>query len=229
MTDDDVNRSHEQYTANGGPKQQKSAAECLFDLFASDLPAHVEARDFSHIDKDGKHKFKKTETVSTALTIAHVEAHLAGTVRISVYPLQKNDTVRWGGLDIDLYGATPESSIDVIELCERVDALSLPLFVCWSKSAGLRVLLFCEEPIAAGTMRKTLQAVRRSLGLPTKVQGKDPVEIYPKQETTSAKGNANAMELPYCGMKYKGSINTCALYGHGNSLLLDSFLGLAGC
>ena len=224
--DDDDVKSSQHCNANADGKQQHSAPERLFDLFASDLPAHVETHDFSHIDKDGKHKFKRTETVPTALTIDHVEAHLTGTVRISAYPLQKNDTVRWGGLDIDLYGATPESSIDVVELCELVDALSLPLFVGRSKSAGLRVWLFCEELIAARTMRKTLQAVRRSLGLPNKVNGKDPIEIYPKQETTSAKGNANAMELPYCGMKYEGSIDTCALYGHGNSLLLDSFLGL---
>jgi hypothetical protein len=100
MTDDDIN-SREQYTTNGDGKQQYGAAEHLFDLFASDLPAHIETRDFSHTDEDGKHKFKKTETVFTALTIEHVEAHLAGTVRISAYPLQKNDTVRWGALDID--------------------------------------------------------------------------------------------------------------------------------
>ena len=33
MTDDDVNRSHEQYTANAGQKQQRGSADCLFDEF----------------------------------------------------------------------------------------------------------------------------------------------------------------------------------------------------
>ena len=128
MTADDINRSQQQYTANGDGKQQRSTAERLFDLFTSDLPAHVETRDFSHIDEDGKHKFKKIETVYTALTVEHVEAHLAGTVRISAYLLQENDTVRLGALDVDLYGATSESTIYRSDLCERVDALSLPLY-----------------------------------------------------------------------------------------------------
>ena len=100
---------HEHYSANTNGAQQDSSAERLFELFHSDLPAHVETREFSHIDKDGKHTFKRTETVHTALTIKHIEEHLAGTVRVSVYLLQKNDTVRVGGLDIDLYGWTPEN------------------------------------------------------------------------------------------------------------------------
>jgi hypothetical protein len=103
------------------------------------------------------------------------------------------------------------------------DAISLPLYIFQTKSAGYRIVLFCEEYIAAGTMRKTIQAVRKSLGLPNKVHGKDPIEIYPKQETTSGKGNANAMELPYCGMKYEGSIETFVVTGHGNLQFLDVF------
>jgi predicted P-loop ATPase len=68
--------------------------------------------------------------------------------------------------------------------------------------------------------------VRKSLGLPDKVKGKDPVEVYPKQETTSAKGKANAVELPYCGMKYEGSLDTSVKIGLGGSLQLHEFVGI---
>ena len=125
---DDV-KSSQHCNANGDAKQQRSYAEQLFELFASDIPAHVETRDFSHIDEDGKHKFKKVETVHTVLSIEHVEAHLAGTVGVSGSFLQQNDTVRMGALDVDLYGATPKSSIDVSEFCERVTAIPLPLYL----------------------------------------------------------------------------------------------------
>jgi hypothetical protein len=203
-------------------KQQVTVAKRLFDLFYSDAKAHVETRDFSHIDDKGKHQFKEHKTADTPLTVEHVKEHLAGTMRISAYPIQQNDTARWGAIDIDLY------DFDGVEFCDRVTELAkvLPLHAGVSKSGGARVWLFCEEPISAATLRRTLQEVRKSLGLPDKVNGKDPVEIYPKQESISAKGKASAIELPYCGMTYEGSVETSARIGHGGSLLLTDFLAV---
>jgi Virulence-associated protein E len=99
------------------------------------------------------------------------------------------------------------------------------LFPCISvipKSGGGRIWLFCEEPVAASTLRKTLQAVSKALGLPKK-----NVEIYPKQDTTSSADKfGNALELPYCGMKYDEAIDTCMRRDLIHSLLLEDFLGL---
>jgi hypothetical protein len=196
MSDDHANRQTNNTTDTGNSKAS-SVAEKLFDLFYSDATAHVEQRGgFKHIREDGKHVFEeKPDTVHTPITAEHVKAHLDGTIRLSAYPIQQNDTARWGTLDIDLY-----DDFDSVGLCQRLKELPLPLYPGTSKSGGGRVWLFCEEPVAASTLRKTLQAVRKSLGLPAKVNGKDPVEIYPKQETTSAKGNASSVELPYCGI-----------------------------
>src|SRR6516165_359206 len=209
MSNDDVNRRGHINTAQAAI-QGKDVAERLYTLFHSDAKKHVEISGFKGIRKDGKHEFSRVLTVPSPLTIEHVQAHLDGEIRAAAVPLLENDTAKFGCIDVDLYNGTLDSDLN-----EHIPALPLPLYFSYSKSGGGRVWLFCEEPVAASTLRKTLQAVRKSLGLPDKVNGKDPVEIYPKQESTSAKGKANAIELPYCGMKYEGNIDTSVKIGLG--------------
>ena len=216
--DDDLNSEHRQHTtANGGRSKVNGAAERLFKLFFSDAKKHVEISGFKGIRKDGKHEFSKVLTVPTPLTIDHVQAHLDGKIRVAGVPLLENDTAKFGCIDIDLY----DGNLDP-DLNEHIPALPLPLYFSYSKSAGGRVWLFCEEPVAAGTLRKTLQAVSKALGLPKK-----DVEIYPKQDTTaSADKCGNALELPYCGMKYDEAVDTCMRRDLIHSFLLEDFLGL---
>jgi predicted P-loop ATPase len=210
------------------PRLQPNDAEVLFNLFWSDAKKHVEHHgNFKNIREDGKHIFDRSpETIAFPLTALHVQAHLSGEYRVSGIPLCENDTVVWGGLDVDLYGATPDTSLDIITLRERVAELPFPMYVGSSKSAGLHIYIFCDGPVAASTLRKTLQAVARTLGL--RATGKDRnTEVYPKQDTIAGvdehgrNKEGNAMELPYCGMKYDGSLDT-GIFGLGSISSSDS-------
>jgi predicted P-loop ATPase len=204
-------------SANTAESKAQSNAERLLELFHSDAKKHVEISEFKGIRKDGKHEFKKSITVQTPLTVEHVQAHLEGKIRAANIPLRENDTASFGCIDIDQYNGSLDPDLN-----ERIPAIPLPLYFSYSKSGGGRIWLFCEEPVAASTLRKTLQAVSKALGLPKK-----NVEIYPKQDTTSSADKfGNALELPYCGMKYDEAIDTCMRRDLIHSLLLEDFLGL---
>jgi len=206
-------------SANTGESKAQSNAERLFDLFHSDAKKHVEISGFKRIRKDGKHEFSKVLTVPTPLIVEHVQAHLDGRIRVAAVPLLENDTAKFGCIDIDLYNGSLDPNLN-----EYIPALPLPLYFSYSKSAGGRVWLFCEEPVAASTLRKTLQAVSKTLGLP---QDKKIVQIFPQQDTTSSADKCgNALELPYCGMKYDEAVDTCMRRDLIHSLLLEDFLGL---
>ena len=218
MANDDVNRHGHINTAQAAI-QGKDVAERLYTLFHSDAKKHVEIGGFKGIRKDGKHEFSKVLTVQTPLTIEHVQAHLDGKIRVASVPLRENDTASFACIDIDQYNGTLDSDLN-----EHIPALPLPLYFSYSKSGGGRVWLFCEEPVAASTLRKTLQAVSKSLGLP---QNKKIVQIFPQQDTTSSADKCgNALELPYCGMKYDEAIDTCMRRDLIHSLLLEDFLGV---
>jgi Virulence-associated protein E len=213
---DDNQIRHDINNTNGGRTQAESLTEELFKLFWGDALKHVKQGGFKHKREDGKHVFERPISVATPLSALHVQQHLAGSVRISSISLCQNDTCVWGGLDVDLYGATPDKSLDIIELRQRIAALSLPLYYSTSKSGGGHIYLFADAPVAASTLRKTLQSVAKALGLVVTGKKKN-AEVYPKQDTTSSSAEfGNAMELPYCGMKYDGCLDTGIwVYGQG--------------
>jgi hypothetical protein len=196
---------------DSGKTQADVVAEQLFELFHSDADVHFEQSKFLHINSEGKHVFDKKGTYPPAVSVELIQAHLRGDIRLAVIPLLKNDTAKWGGADIDIY----DGSINVVDLCDRIAALPLPLYFGYSKSGGGHIYLFCEETISASTLRKCLQAVVKNLGVKAEA-------VFPKQDTGKF---GNALELPYCGMKYEGSINTCILTAIGNSMTLEHFLG----
>src|SRR6516225_4582291 len=177
MANDDVNRRGHINTAQAAI-QGKDVAERLYTLFHSDAKKHVEISGFKGIRKDGKHEFSRVLTVPSPLTIEHVQAHLDGEIRAAAVPLLENDTAKFGCIDVDLYNGSLDPDLN-----EHIPALPLPLYFSYSKSGGGRVWLFCEEPVAASTLRKTLQAVSKSLGLP---QNKKTVQIFPQPDTTSS-------------------------------------------
>jgi hypothetical protein len=215
---------HDIISTNGGRTQAESVTEEFFKLFWSDAQRHVEQGGFKHIREDGKHVFEKPITIATPLSAIHVQQHLAGSVRVSSIPRCQNDTCVWGGLDVDLYGATPDKSLDVIDLRQRIAALPLPLYYSTSKSGGGHIYLFADAPVAASTLRKTLLAIAKALGLVVTGKKKN-TEVYPKQDTTSSSTEfGNAMELPYCGMKYEGSLDT-GIWSYGQSAVpIEDFL-----
>ena len=176
---DDNQIRHDINNTSCNKTQAESVAEEFFKLFWSDAQKHVEQGGFRHIREDGKHVFEKPISIATPLSVVHVQQHLAGTVRISSIPLYQNDTCIVGALDVDLYGATPDKSLDVMELRQRMAALSLPLYYSTSKSGGGHIYLFADAPVAASTLRKTLQSIAKALGLVVTGKKKN-TEVYPK-------------------------------------------------
>jgi hypothetical protein len=80
---------------------------------------------------------------------------------------------------------------------EHIPAVPLPLYFSYSKSAGGRIWLFCES--RSKHLKKDSASGQ---------QEKD-VEIYSKQDATaSADKWGNALELPYCRMKYDEAVDT---------------------
>jgi hypothetical protein len=221
---DDNHIRHDIYSTSAAGMQAENVAEEFFKLFWSDAQKHVKQGGFKHIREDGKHVFERPNSIALPLSAIHVQQHLAGVVRVSSIPLCQNDTCVWGGLDVDLYGATPDKSLDVTELRQRIAALPLPLYYGTSKSGGGHIYLFADAPVAASTLRKTLQSIAKALGLVVTGKKKN-TEVYPKQDTTSSSAEfGNSMELPYCGMKYDGSLDTGIwVYGQG-AVSIEIFL-----
>jgi hypothetical protein len=114
--------------------------------------------------------------------------HLEGTQPLGIIPIRDNNTVRWGCIDIDLYG------IDVVELMKQIEVEKLPLICCKTKSGGVHVFLFMAEPVDADQMRiglRNIAAVLRHGGS----------EIFPKQAKVAwNKGDLGSwLNMPYFG------------------------------
>jgi hypothetical protein len=115
------------------------------------------------------------------------EQHLAGKNGLGVVPITDEGTVRWGAIDVDVYG----EKFDVFKLEEEVRELKLPLIVFRSKSGGAHVYLFLAEHVKAEIVRKKLMEWAIVLGHPG-------VEVFPKQtQLGGPQDMGNWLNMPY--------------------------------
>lgn len=112
--------------------------------------------------------------------------HLHGKLGLLVIPIDKDNNVSWGCIDVDDY------TLDHKTLVEKIQRLRLPLIVCRSKSGGCHIFVFTKEPVTASEMKVWLSNVSAGLGI-------SGSEVFPKQsEVLLESGDlGNGLNMPY--------------------------------
>lgn len=186
--------------------------EKLMTLFRGSSRAHGVYTE--QLDKDPlKKKVKgKAVTVSMAPTVKKWAQHVRGELGIGIIPINEENKCWWGVLDID-------GEVNHIKLQERIQALELPLVVCYSKSRSAHCFLFLENQVPAESIRSILEEMASKLG----VAG---CEIFPKQNTLNVeKGDlGNWLNMPYFNNTRKGVL---LVDGQLHEQELDEFLEYA--
>jgi len=146
-------------------------------------------------------------------TINLWENHLSGDGdALGIIPINADNMVRWGCLDIDQY------PLDHSALVKKIRALKIPMIVFRSKSGGAHCYFFSTEWMSAKDMQETLHHVGAALGY-------GDVEIFPKQiKLHLQRGDVgNFLNLPYFdhenGLRY-------AIQNDGSAATLEEFFEL---
>ena len=172
----------------------------------------------------------KAYTVASPADDAAWETHLKGGRQgVGIIPLLDDNTLYWGGIDVDQY------NIQLPNLSLRIENYPLTLFR--SKSGGAHLICFVREPVPAASIVKFLRQLAAALGFP-----KD-TEIFPKQVTRGVdkEGNldvGNWLNMPYHGgdrssryaiVKGKAlSLDECVSHLETKALTADEFFEAAG-
>jgi len=144
-----------------------------------------------------------------------VRKHLEGTgANIGIVPITKDNTARWGAIDIDEYNFNHK------QFTKTLRDNKIPIIVCRSKSGGAHLYLFTKDFIPASQMRDKLLELSSALGLAAR---KD--KVFPQQTKINIETNdrGNFCSLPYYnsknGMKY-------AFNDDGSAASLEQFYEL---
>jgi len=162
--------------------------ELFLSLWSGYEKRHIELSGKPAKDDKGKVTTAKTDTVKGPLTEELVAAHLKGDASIGVAPVRLDSTCLWGALDIDWYDM-PEDEVARVR-----DAVRTRCAAFRSKSRGLHVYVFVDEPVSARQMHDYLVALRKRL--PKAIAKK--TEIFPKatQTVVTTDNEPTAVNLP---------------------------------
>lgn len=171
-------------------ENEESNAELMMRLFAGYDKRHIQLRGTTETNTKGKVN-GKTVTIDEPLNASLVANHIDGSTPVGVAPVRADSTCSWGVLDIDWYDM-PED--EVLALRERLRTRCVAFR---TKSRGLHIVVFTDEPIPAKQMYQYLVALRKRL--PAKVQKK--TELFPKETQTIVTPDAQptAIWLPFNG------------------------------
>lgn len=168
--------------------------EKLMTLFRGSTRAHGVYTEV--LDKDPLKKKVKGKAITVAVppTLKKWCQHVTGELGLGIIPINEENKCWWGVLDID-------GEVDHTRLQERIQALELPLVVCYSKSKSAHCFLFLENQVEAESIRSILEEMASKLG----VSG---CEIFPKQNTLNVeKGDlGNWLNMPYFNNTRKGVV-----------------------
>lgn len=169
-------------------------AQRMMDLFGghkNSYGTHGEPE----LDANGlKWKIKKTaESIRKPVTVNLWESHIKGIKPLGIVPIDEDSKCRFGSIDVDDY------EIDVLSVIKNIE--DLPLIPCRSKSGGLHLFLFTQEPVDASIMQTTLRNLAASLGFAD-------CEIFPKQsKLLSDRGEMGSwIIMPYYGDTFNGKL-----------------------
>lgn len=139
--------------------------------------------------------------VSRPISPDDYSKHLSGETGITVVPINEDGNCTFAAIDIDQYDGInchkDGKSLDIAKLAGLVTSNGLPLVPFSTKSDGIHLYWFLDEPTPAHIVRDTLKVYAKTLGLPT--SGKGAVEIFPKQDKLSDGEGGSGINLPFFG------------------------------
>ncbi len=137
--------------------------------------------------KDGEKRGGKASTVSAPVTedlfVRHITGKGAG---IGIVPIKEDGTCSFAVIDIDIYTTAIKNNVLML-----ISALNAPLCIFTSKSGGLHIYAFFDDPIPAKTAISIMTRFKEILGL-----SKD-IEVFPKQAKLEPGQVGNWINLPY--------------------------------
>ena len=162
-------------------------AEQLSLLFEGSKRAHGTFNINS--ENSGQKQQGVAKTIKTiGANLDNWKSHLEGNIGLGIIPINEDNQVKWGVVDVDTY------PLDLPELVEKVESFKIPLVVCRSKSGGAHIFCFTTDWVSAGDMQDKLRELAAGLGY-------GGVEIFPKQrEVLVDRGDIGSwLNMPYFG------------------------------
>lgn len=168
--------------------------EKLMTLFKGSSKAHGVYTELIENDPLKKKVKGRAMTISMPPTLKKWIQHVKGEVGLGIIPINEENHCWWGVLDID-------GEVDHKKLQQGIQALGLPLVVCYSKSKSAHCFLFLDHPVTAESIRSILEEMASKLG----VAG---CEIFPKQNTLNVEQGdlGNWLNMPYYNNTRKGVV-----------------------
>jgi len=167
---------------------EKEVVDRFLRLFDGNQSHFIQTTETGGTDKKGKAE-AEVVTVHENVDVDDVFKHLKGLQpSIGIAPNRDDDTCKFGVLDFDVYGMEDK---DVLEVAKY---MRVPCFACRSKSHGLHVYFFVDEPVSSRTMHEFLKSRRRNL--PKRLR--KGVEFFPMDsQLVIPKGdNAKCVNMP---------------------------------
>ena len=168
---------------------------------------------------EGKEAGKSWTETRKLVTMELYKDHLAGKQGLGIIPINETGECKFGVIDIDLY----DDSVD--PYLAAIEHAGMPLVPFKSKSGGLHLYLFVKQSANASAIVEILQRFVVLLGLDILVKRKlnRIVEVFPKQQKTTAADPGNWINLPY----YNAEKTRQHALRDGKALSLGDALALA--
>jgi len=145
-----------------------------------------------------------------SLTFVDLQNHVAGDTTIGIYPIDKENKVKFLALDIDVNKEHTDKVQEYLpalqntarKLLKAVEDLSLYALLEFSGRKGYHVILLFAEPVPAVQARQLGRVLISKIGtLPNGLH----IEIFPKQDSVDGKkGLGNLIKLPFALHKVSG-------------------------
>ena len=165
-------------------------AALMMELFTGSDLAHGRTEVLTEMSEKGK-RGARSWTQKRPAVEADWQAHLDGTKGIGIMPINSENKVKWGAIDVDVY-----LDFSMSELNRKITESQLPLVLCRSKSGGPHIYLFVEEWVPARKMIEKLDLIAAFFGF-------GDSEIFPKQAAISRSGSqpdfGSWINMPYFG------------------------------
>jgi hypothetical protein len=195
------------------------AAARMMDLFSGFESAH--GTHAEPIQRPGSLKWEIRSSAATLrepVTLDLWQDHLTGKRPLGVIAIREDNTCMWGSIDYDVY------DIDLTSVIRRAEELeNIKLVPCRSKSGGLHLFLFLQQPTPAAEIVEILRDLAARIG----VGGS---EVFPKQvRVLKERGDLGSwMIMPYFGGTYGGRLaEQVGLRVTGTELTIDEFIRAA--
>ena len=123
--------------------------------------------------------------------VEHFQDHLAGKIRLGIYPVNGDNSTHWTAIHFD----TPDRARVEATYSKLVERGFFP-YLEVSRSKGYHLWIFFDAPVQAELAREAMSAILQEAGA-------DGVEIFPKQDRLGDGEIGNYVFLPLNGSSLK--------------------------